>query len=195
MNRIKTAIIKVDPNDDAYFELSKLSIINAGAYENKIFFNDLEDFQRYHHKTGWHSHSRDEIKRICNEKPSIAVAGQTKLGENTVIQLAHSMPDLVAIRYSSFYGKQDYGYAFTTDISGNTKIGRQYRVSMSYAGYSLDCPKNLEALMKLISNEKIIGSIIEKDRKSLKNAIDELNMELPRPIKFTKYFDKLFMKK
>ena len=190
--KISTVIIRPDECDSNYSEISNLISIKAGNYQNEIFFNDLKKVEAYNREKDLCRHPPDEIERIISKKPSIAVAGQTKLAENTIIDLTKNLPDLIAVRYSSFYNVSDHGHEYTILPSGKIERGREYGVNLADAAYSLDCSKDQSILIQLISNEQLIEAIIKKDRAKLKQAIEQLNSALSKPIKFTEHFTKIF---
>lgn len=183
--KISTVIIRPDEYDKSYSELLNLGVIKAGNHQNEIFFNNLKETNKPHH-------SPEEIERIISKAPSIAVAGQKKLAENTIIDLTKQLPDLIAIRYSGFYGVSDHGHEYRILPSGKIESGKQYGVNIADAGYSLECPKDQSTLIQLISSEQIIEAILKRDRAKLKQTIEQLNSTFSKPIKFTQYFTKIF---
>lgn len=99
----------------------------------------------------------------------LVIAGSTKEVEMDVEDLKGS--GLIIGRYSIFYGNPS-GY---TDVAPED------------GGYSLDIPKSVATLKALLTHDGFLDAIVARDETQIREAIDDLNKDLERPVLITPY--------
>ena len=106
------------------------------------------------------------------EPMHLIIAGSTEPGEDEVLSMRGS--GLIVARYSIFYGGPS-GYSGRYPEQG---------------GYSLDLPKNVRAVLELITDTDFLDAIVEREAEKIRTSIEQVNKRIERPILVTPYLEK-----
>ena len=100
------------------------------------------------------------------------IAGSTEPREREVLSMKGS--GLIIARYSIFYG------------GPSNYTGRYPEIG----GYSLDIPKDMKAVIELITDVDFLDSIVEREAEKIRLSIEQVNKRIDRPILVTPYLEK-----
>ena len=99
----------------------------------------------------------------------LMIAGCTEDTEQNVFRIKPS--GILVGRYSIFYSKP----------SGYTNIKPEN------AGYAFDIPKDIDTVKAFLTNDQVLESILQREEKNIRHAIDTLNKNIQTPILITPY--------
>jgi hypothetical protein len=108
---------------------------------------------------------------------TLAIAGCTEPGEAETRRMRGS--GNVIARYSIFYSGPS---TYTGSNPGES-------------GYSLDIPKNVETVKKMLTYEPLMGALIDRNEQGILSALEGLNSTLEEPILPTSYLKKALTEK
>jgi hypothetical protein len=114
-----------------------------------------------------------EIEKLPSQGNLIFI-GSTRDSERAVETMSTRGTPIV--RYSKFYG------------------GRSEYTSKSAAegGYSFDMPKDPKIVRVLLESDAFLESLLERDLKKVKTALESLNKKLKQPVLTTYYLESVF---